>query len=579
MKRLTLAIIVICCTATVEATRAQTWNRMYNLDLSSRKNWIVPSFTFGCKYEYDSTRMVGGKAPLHVICDNGFNLHGRVQLPKVSPDCECDVSLILRADTLHAPVTFDVEVIDDSERTIALRQIYIFPQSGRWQEYGVKLPRIAPVSELRIKLRYSPPLLCGKSELWIDRFVIRIDGEDIAQWDIAERQAAAPAALNPKHVVRLDFDDSKTDVTSRIRNLKKPRFVALGECTHGSASIQEARFRFCKDMIRNRKYRYLIFESKTIPMLAFDFYVQGYYFPNIERYMRLYETHPFYGTQFVDFIEWIRRYNLTHRQKVRILGMNTSYNDELSPFFRNLLPEDEAEICCRLIEERRFIELLNVVTRNERLHDAIGDDLFDMLVAILECSDFMLDPKQFEYNKRDLNMFRFIAELDNRVIPKKEKAVILAHTIHTSDMAASIESKVLSDRVEKNLGYYMRKKYSDDYFRLAFQVGQGRYLQDDNHDNIMLDDTMRAVNGFIMFADTLRTPIEGSFEQAAMKTGLEYLYYPSKYLDNNIVYMSIIGRKDPMGPHYRLLDLKYRHDGYIFIRNSRPHEYRINETN
>lgn len=279
MKHMVFAIILICCTLTAEVTCAQTWNRMYNLDLTSRKNWIVPSFNLGCKYEYDSTRMVGGKAPLHVICDNYFNLYGCVQLPKVNSDSECDVSVILRADTLSAPVMFDINVIDDSERTIASREISIFPQSGIWQEHSVRLPRIAAVSELRINLRYYPQPFGGKSELWIDRFVIRIDGEDIAQWNIAERQAAVPAVLDPKQVVRLDFNDAKTDVTSRIGNMKNPRFVALGECTHGSASIQEARFRFCKDMIRNRNYRYLIFESQTIPMLAFDFYVQGCVFP------------------------------------------------------------------------------------------------------------------------------------------------------------------------------------------------------------------------------------------------------------------------------------------------------------
>ena len=54
----------------------------------------------------------------------------------------------------------------------------------------------------------------------------------------------------------------------------------------------------------------------------------------------------------------------------------------------------------------------------------------------------------------------------------------------------------------------MSEKYNNEYFRLAFQIGQGQYLQDSYDDSF-----------FPMFTDTVRTPIEGSFEQAAMRTG------------------------------------------------------------
>ena len=112
----------------------------------------------------------------------------------------------------------------------------------------------------------------------------------------------------------------------------------------------------------------------------------------------------------------------------------------------------------------------------------------------------------------------------------------------------------------------MRERYSGDYFSMAFQVGEGEYLQDKPAD----DSAPKTL--WYMFADTLRTPVESSFESAAMRTGLEYLYYPAVELDDNTAYLSAIHRHDDKGTHYKLCNLRSSHDGYVFIRRSRPCE-------
>jgi len=557
MKHIAFATILLCCVATTEMSCAQTWNQMYNLDMSSQRNWrFLP---FECKLEYDSTRSVGGRVWAHIDYDNSFQMGGRVLLPKISYDSECEVSVTLRTDTLCDPVAFKINVIDRNENLIASQQMSIIPQSNIWQEYSVKLPHIDGINELYILLEYPPKADPRKSRLWIDRFTIRIDGEDIGEWDMADKLTTAPAVLNPEHTVSLALDNTEKDIVSQICNMKKQRFVALGECTHGSASIRDVRLRFCKDMILNHKTKYLVFELNAIPILALNFYIHGYDLPNIEQYMRYIEENPFLGAPFIDFLEWIRQYNHTHRRKISIFGMDTHYKYiQLPQFFRDLLPSDEANICCRLFEENHYIELMNTVKQNNRLHDAIGDELFDTLIATLECTDFMLRMNDTP-SQRDINMFRFIVHLDKRMFQKNEKVVILAHSLHTCCM--------IPYNYIKSLGCMMREKYSYDYFSLSFQVGEGEYLQDAPVGVSSLK------NSWSMFADTLRTPIEGSFELAAMRTGWEYLYYPSKYLDDNTSYLSYIGRRGDRGTHYKLCNLKSCHDGYIFIRNSRPCEY------
>lgn len=568
MKHIAWTTFLLCLLVTSEGTSAQTWNQVYNLDMSSRKNWSVSFHPyiksgFDSRIQYDSIPDADGKK---LRFDYGCmsKLVGRVLLPKTDGDSRCEVSVTLRADSICQPLTLELYLYDRNETLTASPHTTFTPQGEQWQEYSVELPHINDLNELCILLGYLPESAPLKSTVWIDRFTIRIDGEDIGEWNMADRLTTAPAVLDPRCTVPLDPDNRKKNLASQIGNLNRQRFIALGECTHGSAPIKEMRLRFCKDLILRHKVRFLIFEQDAIPFLALNFYIHGYDLPNMERYMDYVDRHYGFGKRFIDFLEWLRRYNQTHGQKISILGMDTANANrkaEVLQFFKDLLPGEEADLCCRLFEKGHYIELKNTVKRNDRLHKAMGDRLFDLLMATLECADFMLG----DYGgPRDRNMFQFVTYLDKRVFGLKERAVILAHSLHTCYM--------IPHNYEKNLGYMMRERYSGDYFSMAFQVGEGEYLQDKP-----ADDSAPKTPEY-MFADTLRTPVEGSFESAAMRTGLEYLYYPAAALDDHTAYLSTILRRDDKGTHYKLCNLRSCHDGYVFIRRSRPCENYVPKT-
>ena len=73
---------------------------------------------------------------------------------------------------------------------------------------------------------------------------------------------------------------------------------------------------------------------------------------------------------------------------------------------------------------------------------AVSELFLQLDTQNLEGTDFMLDPKQFDFNKRDLRMFRFVTHLDKRLLSKNERAIILAHTGHISHMTdPGIEKK------------------------------------------------------------------------------------------------------------------------------------------
>jgi len=474
---------------------------------------------------------------------------GHVLLPEVRAGSDCELSVILRADTLSAPICLDAEVVDQNENAVASSHSFVKHLRGVWQEHTVKLSGLAELNELRMALRYQ-----GKSrdreEFWIDRFVIRINGEDIGEWNVAERLPSTPTVLDPKYTVPLDFDNGKADIPSCISGLDKKRFVALSATTYGSLSIQQAQLRTCKDLIRKHGVCYLIFEADIIRMLALDLYVNGYDINNIDEYLNYYGAKdPFSGPELIQFVEWLREYNTTHRRKVHLFGTDSA-NYRLDQFLSDMIPEDYTihGIGCMAIIRR--------LQEDDSLKTALGDDMFKILTNTIECVEFMSLKFGYMDPERTNKIFRYIVNLDENIIPRNGRAAIIADCDHVTYIHTAETPYWDAAR----FGHLMREKYGDDYFSIAFLPGRGEYLQDCYPEE----------RG--QFADSLQTPVAGSFEDAAMNTGLEYLYYPSAHLDDNIVYMTDIERGGRYSLHYRLRALGKRHDGYVFIRDNKPKE-------
>lgn len=578
MRYLKILIIVTCFTCVGSIVSAQTWNRVFNLDLSSRENW---DFRFSnlalLVCEPDTALALNGKHPLHIFGDkivdegpNGkfefrlpldFQMCGHVLLPAAPAGSKCELTAVVRADTLSAPIYLDAEVIDRNERVISTGRSSIVCARGVWQEHTVPLHGLAGSNELRIILRYKGATK-DREELWIDRFIIRIDGEDIGEWDVAERLTDAPTVLDPKYTVPLDFGNEKADMASRISGLAKQRFVTLSASTCGSRSVQQAQLRVCRDLILKHGVGYLIFEADMISMLALDLYVNGYNIDNIDSYLNYYGAKdPYAGPEFLRFVEWLREYNTTGKHRVHLFG--TDYTTgRYNQFLSDLIPRDKTiQGIGRMAVVRRLQE-------DDNLQKALRSDMLGILINTIECLDFMWTHFGYSDPVRTKKIFRYITNLDENIIPRKGRAAIIANCDHLTyipsfDKPLGADSDYTVgdpywDTAE--LGRMMREKYGSDYFSVAFLAGTGASLQDNYPEEIG------------QFASTLPAPVVGSVEDAAMKTGLEYLYYPSARLDDHAVYMADIGRAGRYRHHYRLAALRDRHDGYIFVRNNRPKE-------
>ncbi|MNL16355.1 Erythromycin esterase [compost metagenome] len=157
---------------------------------------------------------------------------------------------------------------------------------------------------------------------------------------------------------------------------------------------------------------------------------------------------------------------------------------------------------------------------------------------------------------RDFNMSKRIQSLVNLFLKSDEIAAVYAHSGHITSLPETDNYL----KMDLPLGYYLRKTYKDQYFSISFQIGKGTYSQDEC-----------SMAGKIV-SERLHYPPPYSFEYAGLATGLNYFYYPSKYLGDAILSYGKISRESRYADLYRFSSLKKRFDAYVFIKESKPIE-------
>ena len=93
---------------------------------------------------------------------------------------------------------------------------------------------------------------------------------------------------------------------------------------------------------------------------------------------------------------------------------------------------------------------------------------------------------------------------------------------------------------------------------MSSQAGSGTYTQD-----------VCSINRRLI-TDTLPKPPAYSFEHACLATGIDYFYYPSRFLGEKILSHADIPRASRFADLYRSSSLKQSFDAYFFIKRITP---------
>ncbi|MDR6943407.1 erythromycin esterase family protein [Mucilaginibacter pocheonensis] len=554
-----LLILVFTSVPAISQTIGEKYDLDFNGVISCHHSWI--SSKYNCVFLKDEANTRQGKPAVELFYQNfkqgnimRFNLSKTLILPRNIPQKDCEVSIISKDDVNH-DFWFKVTALDKDAVETDSKSIKI--NSRLWKENSIKI-KLAGAKIIRINIYYDGDN-SDKQHIWIDRILIKAGKKDITRnnyfSDNLNDSLKTIKSLNKKHIIALATGNDST-LLSGIKELDGKKIIGIAECTHGSNTSKEANYQFIKNLIINHHCRLVLLETSIAATLTWNLYIQGKiskdYGKPIEDDMRAcFIDHKL----FMDFLDWLRTYNMRSIAKVYISGIDDSDPEEkklyLFNFYLTLLGKDKGAYYLKKTIDEQYDAIIAHSHLDTVLQNSLGKQNFKCYMSVLK-NEMVSSKRESLSDNRDINMFKRVNSLVDLCLKPGEKAAVLAHSGHLQNLERSAG--------DTTLGFYIRKYYRDQYFSISFQIAKGAFSQDECAFDVKT------------ITDSLKMPPLYSFEYAGLATGVPYFYYPAKYLGNNILTCCFIPRAGRYEDLYKFSALKRQFDAYVFIKESKPIE-------
>jgi erythromycin esterase-like protein len=378
---------------------------------------------------------------------------------------------------------------------------------------------------------------------------------------------------------------------AKISAFNSKKVIGIGESMYGSEEIKLTAFHYIKNLILNGRCKTVLIESPTVMSLKWDLYTQGIasdsLLPEILEEVKLGFAS---SAPYSDFFKWLREYNSSQKNKVRIFGIRGGLLSltHLRDYF-NILQQNGSskDVYHEILENMHNPEKIVKILKGETaIKSDMGEANLNYLIYIINSTfdsykapespelfkspmkqiiDNILshgNPVSVSDNKlsdtRDYKMWKNADTVISLFPGKKEQAVVFAHSSHVNKIS-------LTDKLHnsKLLGDYMQEKYGKRYFCISIQAGTGNYTRYKDTDETTL------------VTDTLEYPEINSFERFGMESQFNCFYCAASALPKNINTVRLINKN----PRYVLL--KRRFDALVFIRRINPLQdiYEIKDLN
>lgn len=570
---------------------ADRWNMHFDYGDSVDFKWWIGN---NLLMKRDSTELVNGKYPLLIgQLPSKHELLPKVPLSvimyqefPISVNCEDSVQVVLHSKSRNLKTCMVKGIcIDDRENVV--RQDSIVVEHQNWDS-----------DTLIISLKNTTRLILGifalgnegkwkqdeqfrvleqdSQELWLDKM------EVIS----ADQDYFSDVTVEGIDDVLSDSCITPLDKNNLYQNLPIPvgkKIVALGESVHGSNSIKNFHYEYLKKLVTKNKCRLIILEVPIDYTPYLNLFIQGKLPEEEKQYIaeELQANHVgFLGEDFIDFLLWLRRFNLnTYGDKVYISGNVGPAYGKLNRTFWNPLYEYIAayhkgliirkdislskETVSKMVspileslkEQTKLEDVQMYMSRNERqLRSIMGSIDYDLFSYILALTidyvdidkDKVFESKVRRFLSRDHTMFLNSQWFIGKCLTGDNTVAVVAHCGHTDK-----KNYIFGFPYIYPMGYYFREYYGDSYFNIAFTVGIGEIIS--------LADLAVA---------HLDYPLKGSFESQCMEKKLPYLYYRNCIHGALRTSYRVVGNKYWTPELYVKGDISQRIDAFVFIRES-----------
>jgi erythromycin esterase len=408
-------------------------------------------------------------------------------------------------------------------------------------------------------------------------------------------QPLAPA-LEPFVFPFAAADTTSSALSPLLDAVRDARIVGLGEPTHGTAEVFQLKHRLIRQLVEDGRVRHLVLEASVGEGADFDDYVSGrrddldVLLGNLPLWM-------FQNSEFADLLRWLRAYNTTAEQPVRVYGMEAQYADRSARHALAYLRALDAPLAQQLLDRfgaQRVASDTASAPVFAHLYAPLPDStltayqsLFLGLRSAMDSRHEELvatsSPQAFDAARRHvgaLGQFTSLALLESEAARAQLRDYIMAVNV-----AGIVESANANDRVvvwahnehvwkrEGNGGYdvlgrQLARWYGLGYYAIGFDFGSGAYR----------------APGATSWVHDVGAPASGSFTATLAGAGR-----PDALLDiraalgtpaaaealrGPLTVRATAGGQVPMRNGVRIFDqsltLSDRFDGWIFVSKSTP---------
>ncbi|RNC63802.1 erythromycin esterase family protein [Proteiniphilum sp. X52] len=302
------------------------------------------------------------------------------------------------------------------------------------------------------------------------------------------------------------------------------KITALGETVHGSEKIGWATTEIIKSSVLNNHTNLILFEQPLLMMLFFNKYIQGSDAIDDSLIEELAKMIIGEAEPIIELTKWLREYNKTAREKVNLGGMDCQYEkNELALFLKDYLRIINKEAHSSAVDS--IISVLDISDvekiknmakttlhiiekKRQELTCVLGKDMDFIAFYLNNLIEAEVTNKN-SYYERDWRMFKNTSFFTDYLCKPNQTVVISCHFGHANYQNINIP-------FYKSFGYYMKKKYGNDYVCVAQTVYQ---------------DTVKAQVNKELERKMLPLPSSNSLEAVFSKSGVKYGYIDAKEMD------------------------------------------------
>ena len=545
---------------TVLSKHNVNYTKRYNLDFNNFQDSVTTWRKFFCRSntKIDTSIIYNGKHPfkiypfkMNISNHLDYNVSQQILLPDAKFNT-IEVCLTSKMKNITRAKLW-IDHISEYEKIMFTDTVDINSTDAQWHTFSHTF------SSKGVKYLGLRFFISSKSEqekmAWLDKIQIFLDKKPIDSFPLQD--APLFALKESAGVVELSLEENKYSLIPEFANKK---IMALGETTHGSASINKVVTQIVRHQIESNNCRLVLLELPFELMLSVDKYVKGDTSFAGDSLIKSYR--PYYDKEALDaLIHYITEYNIQHvDDPVTLMGMDISLSMENTYEYllhyvkcMNLKKKDIVlNDFCDILSYKSTLnfssEVLTYVENHPELKQLIPSSDYNAIVQSLKISEMMPPVFEIRADFRDLVMKQNTTFLLNEYAPEDKRVIIYTHFNHAN--YGTINYSI----VKPTMGTYMKDEYKEAYGCLGILLGNGNVLA------LTMEEPECLRKIF--------SPKKNSMEFCFDVLPESFFYCPSTDFEDMPSYIRLLGVPYMEKEQFYLINPKARMDGAIFIKES-----------